>query len=121
MNTQPWVETTSPLGYLWFRDFFEAIDTGFISEQFVRDEIEKGHVRPSVGYQLTHRIDDSLLLPRRAQELDRGFVAPYMEIDNRNPRSAVRVARKLLALARSRYYRMGLHRIEQKIKGRLYR
>lgn len=74
MNTQPWVSKDNPLGYLWTGDLIEAIDTGAIPIDFVKQEIAICHARPSLMYQLENRIQDGLLLPREARRMDWQFV-----------------------------------------------
>jgi len=82
MTTQPWVSQANPLGYLWMGDLIEAIDLGAIAMDFVKQEVAAAHVRPSLVYQLEHRIRDSLLLPGKARRLDRNFVPPYHSLPN---------------------------------------
>lgn len=121
MQTQPWLDVTNPLGYLWFQCLFEAIDAGFITQPFILEEIRRGHVRPSVAYQIESRLEDSLLLPRSAQALDGGFI-PLHEGGTSERRSTFRgMARKLKAFARMHYQRAGLKRLEQRIRGRFSR
>lgn len=80
MSTQPWVSTDNPLGYLWFRDLFEAIDCGFISEEYVRGHVDRGFVRPSLWFQVTHRIEDPFLLPREAKLSDKDYKAAFTSV-----------------------------------------
>ncbi|MDQ3755080.1 MAG: glycosyltransferase [Acidobacteriota bacterium] len=75
MPTQPWVSCDNKWGYLWTRDLFEAIDDGFITVDYVRDQIRRGHVRPSLLHQIERRIEDSTALGR-ARLLDRYFRPP---------------------------------------------
>lgn len=77
MNTQPWLSCNNPLGYLWIRDLFEAIDRKFLSASDIADHVRRGFVRPSLVYQVEHRIEDSFVLPRRARQMDQGFVPPF--------------------------------------------
>ena len=77
MPTQPWVSLQNPFGHVWVRDLFEAIDSGFITLDYVRDHVARGGVRPSLVYQIEHRIEDCLHLPLKACALDARFVAPY--------------------------------------------
>lgn len=80
MSTQPWVSTNNPWGYLWFRDLFEAMDGGFISWEFVKEQVDRGYVRPSLWFQVEHRIEDSLLLPGFAKQLDKDYKAAFTTI-----------------------------------------
>lgn len=77
MTIQPWVSRENPLGYLWVKDLIEAIDSGFIPLDYVRDHVTRGWVRPSLLYQIEHRIEDSRQLPPDAVALDDSFVPPY--------------------------------------------
>jgi hypothetical protein len=77
MTIQPWVSRENPLGYLWVRDLIEAVETGFIPLDYVKDHATRGWVRPSLLYQVEHRIEDSGLLPPEAVALDDPFVPPY--------------------------------------------
>ena len=79
MNSQPWLVTHNPLAYLWCGDLLEAIEKGFISLAYVQDEIQKGHVRPSLLYQIEHNVADPHQLPDTAIRADRlSFVPPHM-------------------------------------------
>ena len=66
IDTQPWVSRKNPLSYLWTRDLFEAIDAGVISFDFVKQHVRQDYLRPSLLYQVEHRIEDSFLLPKEA-------------------------------------------------------
>jgi hypothetical protein len=79
MNTQPWLVTHNPLAYLWCRDFLKAVKAGFISLSEVKDEIKKGHVRPSLLYQIEHDLVDPQQLPDPVVQADRlNFVPPHI-------------------------------------------
>ncbi|HXE82881.1 MAG TPA: hypothetical protein VN513_06090 [Gemmatimonadales bacterium] len=121
MPTQPWVYAGHPLGYLWVRDLLEAVDTGFISVDFVRDHVERGFIRPSLLYQLEHRLDDGLLLPKAARALDNGFVAPYHALPGGGRTALRRAAAWLRAATRRAYQRTPLFTLEQKLRERLSR
>jgi hypothetical protein len=121
MPTQPWVFSGNPLGYLWVRDLLEAVDTGFLSIDFVRDHVARGFVRPSLLYQLEHRLDDGLLLPKAARALDDGFVAPYQSLPSGKRTGLRRVAAWLRAAVRRTYQRTPLFALERKLRERLSR
>lgn len=70
---QPWLSRVHPLSHLWMGDLLDGVARGLIGTEFVLEEVRRGHVRPSLGYQLEHEILEPLLLPRRARLLDRGF------------------------------------------------
>lgn len=77
MNTQPWLSANNPLGYLWMRDLFEALDCGFLPASEIAEHVRRGFVRPSLLFQVEHRVEDSYLLPTKARRLDQGFVPPF--------------------------------------------
>jgi hypothetical protein len=103
MQTQPWVSLFNPLGYLWIRDLFEAIDLGVISEGYVRDSVGKGYARPSLLYQIEHRIEDPLLLPRKAKLIDEGFDPPYKKLPQHGSTPWLNPVHRLKAIARHYY------------------
>ena len=77
MTVQPWVSRENPLGYLWVRDLIEAVDSGFIPLDYVRDHVNRGWVRPSLLYQVEHHIEDTGQLPPEAIALDDAFIPPF--------------------------------------------
>ena len=52
IKTQPWVYPCHPLGYVWTDELKLMLGSGALSEQDVRDEVTKGHVRPSLLIEL---------------------------------------------------------------------
>jgi hypothetical protein len=121
MSTQPWVSTKNPHGYLWFRDLFEAIDEGFISLAYVKDHIEKGFVRPSLLFQIEHKIDDAFLLPKSARKLDINFNAAYTAIHSHGGKPWVTFAGYLKAIVRKMILVSGLTTLSRRIKAHLDR
>lgn len=105
MHTQPWVSQINPLGYLWVRDLLEAIDLGVISEGYVRECVGKGYARPSLLYQVEHRIEDALLLPRKVRLLDENFTAPFTRLPQYGSTPWLSSVHRLKAVARH-YYRI---------------
>ena len=111
-GSEPWLTWSHPFGHLWAGDLLDGITRGCISPELVAGEIRRGHVRPSLGYQVEHRIEEPLLLPREARLLDRGFRPS--EGDSRRRLSPVTISVALLqALARqverrARQYRLRL-------------
>jgi glycosyl transferase family 8 len=81
MPTQPWVSLENPNGFLWVRALIQAVGAGFISRADVEHHIRHGFVRPSLLYQLDHRIERSEQLPRAARGLDDAFVPPYKQME----------------------------------------
>ena len=120
MNTQPWVSRQNPIGYLWFRDLFDAIDAGFISNDEVDEHIAKGYVRPSIRYQIDHRIDDPLLLPAKAKNLDAGFVAPYQGIPRHSGSPWTSPLQFLRAATRYLYHKTPMPRLHRRISDRFF-
>jgi len=100
MNTQPWLSRDNPLGYLWTRDLFEAIDRKFLSANEIGEHVQRGFVRPSLLYQVEHRIEDSYILPRKARQMDRGFVPPFSRDSLRQSSPWLRPSAFLRAAAR---------------------
>jgi Glycosyl transferase family 8 len=86
MGTQPWVSTANPLGSLWMRDLFEAIDAGFLTRDEVADHITRGWVRPSLLYQIDQRDEVGRRLPPEVVAADAAFQAPFEEILQRGDR-----------------------------------
>lgn len=114
MDTQPWVYADHPFGYVWCRDLLEAVKSGFTTIDFVREHVQRGHVRPSLLYQIEHGIDDPVLLPGKALALDRAFRAPYTKLGvvNRNP------VKKLRALFRHWYQGSFAQRVHRRLTER---
>jgi hypothetical protein len=81
MPTQPWVSRRNRLGYLWVRVLVEAIEVGFIPLRYVKDQVAKGFVRPSLLYQLASGKENPVDLPIAGRLMDRKFVPPYRKID----------------------------------------
>jgi hypothetical protein len=103
MPTQPWVSRKNRWGYLWVRDLIEAVDVGFISISYVKDQIDKGFVRPSVLYQLARRKDDPTDLPVAARLMDGRFIPPYKNVDLEN-RAAKRSPGSVVEAVALKYY-----------------
>ena len=80
MPTQPWVSTQNRLDHLWFEALYQAVSEGFVDRAFILDHVEKSWVRPSLVYQLDHRILEARDLPNEALARDRGFLAPYQRM-----------------------------------------
>jgi hypothetical protein len=104
MQTQPWVSTVNPLGYLWVRDLCEAIDMGVITTDYVKECVKKGFARPSLLYQIEERIEDALLLPRKVTLSDADFIAPYKRLPQHGSTRWLSPVHRLKAIARH-YYR----------------
>jgi hypothetical protein len=107
MERQPWIATNNPLARLWVKELRAAVAEGFITLDYVEEQIRSGFVRPSLLWQLQNDVDDVLLLPRKAKALDKEFVPPYMALSTkglgrawRGPAAmAVARARRLLEIS----------------------
>lgn len=80
MADQPWVSHRNPLGHLWFKALFAALDAGAVSERLVEEAIRFGHVRPSLGIQVERRIADGRKLKSSQLAADSKFIAPYQKL-----------------------------------------
>lgn len=95
MNTQPWVSTENQLEKHWFQCLMRSIKSDFISVDNVRDQVTKGHVRPSLLAQLESNLDWSSSLPISIAKLDRSFQAPYKSIKNPKNKLWIRMINRL--------------------------
>jgi hypothetical protein len=78
MNNQPWLATNNIHANIWFQYLFEAIEKQFISLDFIKSEVNKGNVRPSIIDQIERRIQDPLLLSSALTKKDAlEFVPPH--------------------------------------------
>ncbi|MBM3800842.1 MAG: glycosyltransferase [Acidimicrobiia bacterium] len=104
MNTQPWLSANNPLGYLWMRDLFEALDGGFLPASEIAEHVRRGFVRPSLLFQVEHRVEDSYLLPTKARRLDQGFVPPFSAAPLQQSSPWLRPSAVLRAAARGYFH-----------------
>lgn len=81
MPTQPWVSLDNPNGHIWVQDLIAMIDAGFESSALVEQQVSLGFVRPSLLYQLEHRIARLEQLPKDVRALDDQFVPPYRRME----------------------------------------
>jgi hypothetical protein len=121
MRTQPWVSTENSNGYLWFRDLFEALEKGFISLEFVKEQVDKGFVRPSLLFQVEHHIEDPLLLPKSARISDADFDAAFTHVHAHGARPWTSPRSYIKAVLRQCAQSSGLTRLVKRIKARLDR
>jgi Glycosyl transferase family 8 len=89
MPTQPWVSLDNPNGSVWVRDLIAAVDSGFISRTYIEEHVRLGFVRPSLLYQLDHRVEWSERLPHEARVLDAQFVPPYKQMESGSARGGL--------------------------------
>ena len=116
MNTQPWLACNNPLGYLWMRDLFEAIDRKFLSESEIADHVQRGFVRPSLLYQVEHKIEDGFVLPRKARQMDQDFVPPFSTGPLRQSSPWLRPSAFLRAAARGYLQNSLVFRASRKVR-----
>jgi hypothetical protein len=119
MNTQPWISRENKLNYLWSRDLFEAIDRGAITREYVQEQIAAKNARPSLLYQIDHRIEDAVLLPAEARALDAGFVPPHKRGGGVPASIAANPVKFARAALRQLYARSRLGRLGRRIRARL--
>lgn len=121
MDTQPWVYTNNPHGYLWCRDLFEAIRTGHVGLDMLDEHIARGWVRPSLRYQFDHNIADPLLLPRSILKRDEAFQAPFLGIHSHHAKPWRSLKGMLLGLFRRLYLLTPLPKLSRKISAFIHR
>ncbi|EJM65077.1 LPS:glycosyltransferase [Pseudomonas sp. GM50] len=80
MNTQPWVSLHNTNGVLWISCLRRAIDSGFITRGEVMQEVEAGHVRPSLLAQLNADENSLRKLGISALWRDFAFHPPYYRL-----------------------------------------
>ena len=111
MTKQPWLSTANHLGYKWMEVLFDALDNNSISIDFIHSEIEKGHVRPSLLYQINNRLSNSLLLTRSVLRLDKNFKPMHGHSSNNvNPWKSL--PRWILSKLTDKYYNSFLYKIK---------
>ncbi len=71
MNTQPWVSNKNKNGKIWYDCLREAVDTGFISNEYLYGEIEAGNVSPDLPGWI------GLPKPEGYEELKSKWVPPF--------------------------------------------
>lgn len=72
-SSQPWVSAGHPLGNLWLRELFDAIDNQQIARSDVETSVKRGFVRPSLLYQIDERVVDKDQLPAKVIRDDQPF------------------------------------------------
>jgi lipopolysaccharide biosynthesis glycosyltransferase len=97
LHSQPWTDTRHPFARLWVEALSRTLEAGAITLAVVRNEVEAGHVRPSLLYQLESRMVDPAALPAAVLKGDRGFVAPYRRLSKH---SVVQQLRRRVRLIR---------------------
>jgi hypothetical protein len=74
-SKQPWLHHRHPLASLWFRYLFQALDAGHIALSEIVESVERGFVRPSLAWQIRHRMADPRKLPPAVKAQDEPFIA----------------------------------------------
>lgn len=80
MNIQPWINKNNPLSKIWIREMRACIESGFITEAFLKNEIISGHVRPSLWLQYKIKRLDMVKRSKLAKLLDFCFVPPHAQL-----------------------------------------
>ena len=80
MHTQPWISPKNPLRYLWAEALREALCSGKIKRQEIIDDVEKGHIRPSLLWEIGRIKFSEKEFLQEAKILDKNFVAPFRMI-----------------------------------------
>ena len=88
---------------------FDAIDNNSITLDFIHREIDKGHIRPSLLYQINNRISNSLLLTKSVLRLDKSF-KPILE--NNKSINLEELTRWILSKVIDKYYNSFLYKIK---------
>jgi hypothetical protein len=115
MTRQPWISRENPLGHLWVRDLIEAVDQGFVERELVEAHVREGHLRPSLLYQLDHRVEDVAGLPAAALAADAPFVPPYRRMGSHGG-VAPGLLQRLRGLVRRMYERTPFSRRDRRLR-----
>ena len=80
MNRQPWLHRYNRNGHLWVGELIEAVESGFIAEDLVREHVARKWVRPSLLMQVSERRARLGTKHLAALCMDRGFVPPHRRV-----------------------------------------
>jgi len=72
-SSQPWISSGHPLGHLWLRELFDALDAGTLARADVAQAVEQGFVRPSLLHQVDRRVTSKAELPAEVLRADEPF------------------------------------------------
>ena len=78
--------------------------------------MRRSFVRPSLLYQLEHRIEDSFILPKKARQMDEGFVPPFSASPLQQSSPWLRPAARLRAAVRSYSQKSRVYRAGRKLR-----
>ena len=73
VETQPWLSAQNPLGALWVEALFEALDDGTVPLELVAAHVRSGLLRPSLLWQVEHRLLQSADVPASFHAADDAF------------------------------------------------
>jgi hypothetical protein len=93
MNTQPWVSRRNRHGKIWCEALLKCVDAGMVPLSLLAEHSRQQWIRPSLVYQMEHRITDPAKLPKVARALDRAFEAPFEAILAREKSLGLRARR----------------------------
>lgn len=79
-SSQPWLSRDHRYEHVFMEMLFDCLESGSITLEEIKKEIDLGHVRPSLLLQIEEREDASFKLGERAVRLDRDFKPPYERI-----------------------------------------
>jgi hypothetical protein len=82
-TTQPWISSGHIAGDIWLGELFKAIDEEVISLDFVQQQVDAGFVRPSLMYQVEHRVTTKEDLPRSVRDADEPFAGYCRQMNYR--------------------------------------
>lgn len=74
MRKQPWLSIENKAAAIWVMHLREAVKLGYISMAELQNEVELGHLRPSLLNQVELEIDDPLGLPHKLLKADDKFI-----------------------------------------------
>jgi hypothetical protein len=117
MTKQPWISAANPRGYLWVRGLLEAVESGFISRDYVEEQVRLGYVRPSLLVQLDERREEPATLSRAARALDDGYVAPYQQMGPHGTSGAPSALGRIKAQLRHLYEYSIVKRVLRRLSG----
>ena len=103
MHRQPWLFKNNENGYLWIKALHEAVKEGFISIDYVKNEIKKGNVRPSLIWQLANGKYKCIGLPKVTDMIDQFFVPPHLR--TKQTRKRTLLLNKMIGYFLSIYYK----------------
>ncbi len=104
MNIQPWVSRRNRYGKIWCEALLKCVDAEVVPLSLLQEHSQRQWIRPSLVYQMQHRITDPAKLPKAARALDRTFEAPFEAIlarENSVALKARRLAGRLTRWTRS--------------------